>query len=268
MPDLSYDSDADFDITVRTIAERPGVVISDCRFDNVEGDPVDCYLVAPVGSPSAGVVFQHTTGGREAFLPEAVQVAEAGGIALSMAPFTMPDAATVRQSIFATRRAADILFRQVDRVGLVGHSGGSMVSAVVGGIDHRFACLVIEAGLSGLTFHLRDSKHPMIAGLRAATPADVFEATLAELSPYDAVHFIGDVAPTPLLFQFPRFDIGVTKAEFEAFYAAANEPKQQLWYDSGHVVNDPAAFADRARFLADHLGLDRLPGILTGRTTG
>lgn len=267
MPDLSYDRDADFEVTVKQVAERPGVVISDCRFDNVEGDPVDCYLVAPDQPPTAGVVYQHTTGGREAFLPEAIQVAQAGGIAVSMAAFELRDPATVRQSIFAILRAADLLFRQVDRVGIVAHSGAAMMAAVACGIDHRFACAVLESGLSGLTFHWRASQHPMIAGLRAATPPDVFEAALAALRPYDAVRFIGDAA-MPLLFQFPRFDIGVTAPEYEAFYAAASEPKQHRWYDCGHVVNEPAAFADRARFLAEHLDLARLPEILTARTTG
>jgi hypothetical protein len=53
-----------------------------------------------------------------------------------------------------------------------------------------------------------------------------------------------------------RYDIGVTAAESEAFFAAASEPKQLKWYDSGHVILDPAVFADRARFLADHLALE------------
>jgi fermentation-respiration switch protein FrsA (DUF1100 family) len=81
------------------------------------------------------------------------------------------------------------------------------------------------------------------------------------------VRFVGDAAPAPLLFQFARFDIGVTAAESEAFYAAASEPKEQHWYDTGHVVNDITAVADRARFLAQHLDRPALPGIVAERVS-
>jgi prolyl oligopeptidase family protein len=270
MPDLSYDQDAPFDLTVEQVAERPGVVISECRFGNVEGEPVTGYLVTPAGRPQeqASVVYQHTTGGREAFLPEAIQLAEAGASALCLAFVAVPDpVGMIRQSIFAIRRGADILLRDVDRIGLVGHSGAAMMAATVSGIDRRFRCFVFEVGLSGFTFHWRDSEHPAVKSLRDATPSEQFEAALAAMSPYDGVHFVGDAAPAPLLFQFARFDIGVTAAESEAFYAAASEPKEQYWYDTGHVVNDITAVADRARFLATHLDLPELPGIVAKRVS-
>jgi hypothetical protein len=268
MVDLNYSQDVPFDLTIDPIAERPGAVISECRFGNVEGGPVTGYLVTPANPPrhQAGVVYQHTTGGREAFLPEAIQLAEAGGSALCLPFVAVPDpVGMIRQSIFAARRGADILLRHVDRIGLVGHSGAAMTAGTVSGIDRRFRCFVFEVGLSGFTFHWRDSRHPEIEQRREATPADQFEAAMAAMSPYDAVRFVGDAAPAPLLFQFARFDIGVTAAESEAFYAAASEPKEQHWYDTGHVVNDVTAVADRARFLARHLDLPALPGIVAQR---
>lgn len=269
MPDLSYDSAQPFDSSLTTVAERPGVVISECVYDNVEGDPVTGYLVAPAsGEPTAGVVYIHTTSGREAFLPEAIQLAEAGGIGLCL-QFTYLDdqVASIRQSVFSLLRGADLLLRRTGRVACVAHSGGAMMAAIVAGIEHPFRCFVLEVGMNGLTHHWRDSKHPNIQRLRAQIPTDLYESMLVAMAPYDAEHFIGRAAPTPLFFQFAQFDIGVSKAESDAFYALASEPKQQQWYDTGHVINDVTALADRARFLAEHLDLPDLPAALAKRLT-
>jgi hypothetical protein len=266
MPDLSYDRAKPLNLTLETVAERPGVTIAKCRFDNVEGERVTGYLVAPSPPPSAGVVYMHTTLRREAFLPEAIQLAEAGGIGLCLQLDYIDDqVAAIRQAVFAIRRGADVLLERTPRIGCVAHSGGAMMAAVVAGIDRRFECFVLEVGMSGLTYHWRDTNHPDIVKMRAQIPPDLFERTLTEMAPYDAVHFIGDAAPTPLFFQFARFDIGVSAPESEAFYAAASEPKQQAWYDTGHVVNDVTALLDRAKFLAEHLDLPALPGRLASR---
>jgi hypothetical protein len=99
-----------------------------------------------------------------------------------------------------------------------------------------------------------------------AMPPDAFAALLAQISPYDAVTFVGD-GVAPVLLQAARFDLGVTEAEYEDFYAACSEPKELRWYDGGHEITDVAAFADRARFLATHLDLPALPGIVAERVT-
>ncbi|WP_163567628.1 alpha/beta hydrolase family protein [Fodinicola feengrottensis] len=175
MVDLGYEAGKPFELTVETVAERPGVVIADCRFENVEGEPVDAYLVSPKDAPArAGVVFQHSTGGRVGFLAEAIRVAEAGGVALSL-PVTYQasgeQAPMIRQSIYAIRRGADILLQRTDRIGCVGHSAGAMMAGTVSGLDDRFSCFVFEVGLSGLSFHYRDSQHPMVQAQRATHTA-------------------------------------------------------------------------------------------------
>ncbi len=40
-----------------------------------------------------------------------------------------------------------------------------------------------------------------------------------------------------------------------AYFAAASEPKRISWYPTGHDLNDPAAWAERARWLEKHIGL-------------
>jgi fermentation-respiration switch protein FrsA (DUF1100 family) len=268
MPDLTYDAAQPLNLTVTPVTERPGAVINECRFDNVEGDPVVAYLVTPAsGEPRAGVVYQHSTGGRLAFLQDAVQVAQAGGIALCLPIVFLVSGEVlpmIRQSIFAVRRGLDILRERTSRIGAVGHSAGAMMMSVVAGIDKRLDCAVLDVGMSGLSRHFRDSQHPINAARRATMPPDEFAKLVAEIEPYDAVHFIGD-AGIPLLFTASRFDIGVSEAEYNDFFAAAKEPKQLIWYDGEHVITDVKWSADRARFLAEHLDLPDLPRILAER---
>jgi hypothetical protein len=120
--------------------------------------------------------------------------------------------------------------------------------------------------MSGFTFHWRDSRHPdrLANHPHRVRHRDELRSN-SGAKPPRPTSFVGDAAPAPLLFQFAHFDIGVTAAESEAFYAAASEPKEQHWYDTGHVVNDVTAVADRARFLARHLDLPALPGIVAQR---
>src|SRR5262249_19297101 len=43
-----------------------------------------------------------------------------------------------------------------------------------------------------------------------------------------------------------------------AFYQAASDPKKLNWYDTGHDVDSIAAMSDRAKFLANALGLKEI----------
>ena len=118
-----------------------------------------------------------------------------------------------------------------------------------------------------MSYHYRDSQHPAIKAQRDTMTPEQYEPLLDLMRPYDAVKFIRD-ATVPLLFQSARFDVGVSEAESVAFFEAAPEPKRLRWYDSGHVINDPAVYADRALFLSIHLGLPALPRLLAERVTG
>lgn len=271
---LEYDHTLPLNLTLETGSERDDVVISSCEFDNAEGPRLTGYLVAPKGGTAqAGIVYMHTTSGAEGFLPEAILAARAGAVAICLKMYATPDPVpNLRQSILGISRAADVLLTGDEpltqgRLGCVGHSGGAMMAGAVSGLDHRFACFVFEAGLSGMSYHYRDSQHPMIKAQRETMTPEQYEPLLDLMRPYDAVNFIGD-ATVPLLFQSARFDVGVSEAESVAFFEAAPEPKRLRWYDSGHVINDPAAYADRALFLGIHLGLPALPRLLAERASG
>ncbi|TDD52935.1 hypothetical protein E1263_28695 [Kribbella antibiotica] len=273
MVDLSYDDALPLNPEIDVLGERDGVVVARCRYDNAEGPPVEGYLAFPsgallAGDDLAGVVYQHSTGGREGFLPEAIQVAEAGGIGLSLPIADTGDAVrNIRESIFAIRRGADLLTSYgVERLGCVGHSMGAMMAGTVSGIDRRFQCFVFDSGLSGMSIHFRETPYPEIARMRESmTPAE-YEPLLALMEPYDCGRFVGSAAPAALLFQSAWFDPNVSRENCEAFFAAGSEPKEFRWYDTGHVINEVAAYRDRARFLAEWLNLPRLPDRLRART--
>ena len=74
------------------------------------------------------------------------------------------------------------------------------------------------------------------------------------MSPIDAKNYIG-AAKAPLLFQAARFDPGVSESDTRDYFALAPQPKELKWYDSGHDLNDPQAFADRHAWLAKLLKL-------------
>jgi len=80
--------------------------------DHVEGEPVPGWLAVP-SEPTetpAGVVHQHSTGGGGAFVAEAVAVAAAGGVALSIGTvMSLDPAADARRSILAIGRVGGVL---------------------------------------------------------------------------------------------------------------------------------------------------------------
>jgi fermentation-respiration switch protein FrsA (DUF1100 family) len=127
--------------------------------------------------------------------------------------------------------------------------GGSLAGA-----DHRFATFVLICGLEGFVRHYSTSRHPAIVGFRSRFKGDDFREFLGVMAPIDAQNFIGKTT-APLLFQAARFDIGVTESDTNDYFAMAPQPKELKWYDSGHDLNDPQAFADRQAWLRKHLKL-------------
>jgi fermentation-respiration switch protein FrsA (DUF1100 family) len=65
------------------------------------------------------------------------------------------------------------------------------------------------------------------------------------------VHFVGR-AGAPVYFQFAASDPYVSRANADAFYAAAREPKEIRWYEGGHGLSAQAV-ADRQEWLIARL---------------
>ncbi len=162
------------------------------------------------------------------------------------------------QVVVDSRRAYDVLAARPDvdtaRIGYVGLSFGAMMGGSLAGTDKRFRTFILICGLEGFVRHYSRSQHPAIARLRASAKPEEFKRLLAAMEPIDAKNFIGR-ASVPLLFQASRFDPGVSESDTRDYFDLAPNPKELKWYDSGHDLNDPQAFADRQSWLRKHLAI-------------
>jgi len=226
----------------------------------------------PIKGKTASIIWVHSNGFYSQ-LPDAMLMARDGAISLLLelsASTENGDAARLEmiRSLTSIRRGVDILMARPDvdaqRIGFVGHSYGAMIGTVAAAVDKRFKAVVFEVGLLGMSIHIRTSPHPWAESVRTGK-GDKLEEFLAAIEPLDAGHYVGRLAPTALLFQSARMDLGVPDKDAQDFFEAASEPKQLKWYDTGHEVLDIAAIADRARFLSMHLNLPPIDPVLKAK---
>jgi len=71
----------------------------------------------------------------------------------------------------------------------------------------------------------------------------------------DPAGYVGRIAPRPLLFVNAERDETIPRGAAEAFYAAAGEPKQHVWFDGTHMDLPGAALKAMWEFLRPHLEL-------------
>ncbi len=231
--------------------------------------------------PTAGatrrpaIVLQHGMGqlDKTELLPDAVALAELGGIALVIdAPDQRP--AALRTVDYADhgndrelwehaavdlRRAIDVLAARADvdaaRIGFVGHSFGASQGAIVAAVDPRVRAVVLIAP-GDLTRAIRESTAEPMVALRARVPPRALAGYLAELAPFDASRFLGRIpATTALLMQFGAYDSGTTEAANRELAAVSTARTEVRTYPTGHFITSVAASRDRAAFLARELAL-------------
>ena len=247
--------------------------IFDSSYASPKGGSVRAYTVAPDRAGRfAGIVWQHGGGqSRNWFLPDAVALAQAGAVSILMdAPVNRPpemrgpipkhgvEASQLEmiQVVVDARRAHDVLAARPDvdknRIGYAGLSFGAMMGGSLAGTDKRFKTFILICGLEGFVRHYTRSQHPAIAAIRKNAKPEEFQRLMAAFEPIDAKNYIGH-ASAPLLFQAARFDPGVSESDTRDYFAMAPEPKELKWYDSGHDLNDPKAFADRQAWFRKYL---------------
>lgn len=244
--------------------ERDGAVVRDLSYAGPEGR-ITAYYVTPQGEgPFPAVVFMHgSPGQRVTFLGEAVELAQRGiASVLPDAPFarsprppdvdfTDGDPARLSQLVVELRRAVDFLVEQdeVDpsRLGYVGFSWGGSLGANFAAVERRVGSFVLISGVPRLSERLVEiGEEREVEGLEGYV--DVIE-------PYDAVNYLGDVAPNALYLQFGEQDTAPSPEQGQEMMDAASEPKEMHLYDAGHELNDEAK-ADRANWLAQRFELE------------
>ena len=282
---FDYDQKAPLDLREVGVINRNGVRIHDISYASPKSGRVTAYLVVPTGPGRfAGVVFGHWGyGTRTEFLPEAMLYARAGVVSLLVddlnvrpapwrrnAPGSEPEAVRENfiQSVVDLRRGIDVLQArsEVDpnRIAYVGHSSGAHWGAILSAVDRRLKTVVLMAGVPGEKTILMESDDPDYVSFRQSTPKEQLDNYFRTVSPLDAINFVPHSRPTPLLFQFARFEQYFNEAAMQQYARAASEPKLVLWYDTGHALNDVRALMDRANWLRRHLGMKSVAPILLG----
>ena len=280
---FDYDQNASLDIKEVSVINRRGVRIHDISYASPKSGRVTAYLVVPAENGRfAGVVFGHWgLGTRTEFLPEAMLYARAGVVSLLVddldvrpapwrrsAPGSEPDAVRNNfiQSVVDLRRGIDVLRARSDvdpnRIAYVGHSAGAHWGAILSAVDRRLKTVVLMGGVPSEKTILMESDDPDYVSFRQSTPKEQLDNYFRIVSPLDAINYVPHSRPTPLLFQFARFEQYFNEASMNQYSRAASEPKLVLWYDTGHALNDIQALIDRANWLRRYIGMKPVVPIL------
>ncbi|MBE2213072.1 MAG: hypothetical protein IAE82_04305 [Opitutaceae bacterium] len=271
-PLFAYEAAAPFDVKGKSSELCGMVCVDDISFAVATASErwtVNAYLVAPSpedARPCAGVLWVHWLGdpattSRVQFLDEAVALAERGVVSVLVdAMWAKPkwyrdrvleeDYAHSVKQVIALRRALDLVRAQprVDsaRIGLVAHDYGAMYGTLALALDGRMKAAVLIAATPSFNDWAFFVKKP--------TSMDEY---LRQNAPLEIVDYLGALRGPSLFMQFAGRDEYVPVEKAEAFFAAANEPKQKRVYpEAGHEMTQPAEIrADRTAWLVRELGL-------------
>lgn len=276
---FDYDRKLPLDVKEVSVINRDGVRIRDITYASPKFGRVTAYIVEPVGKGRyAGIVFGHWGyGTRTEFLPEAIRYARAGAVSLLVddlevrpapwrrsSPGTEPEAVRDNfiQTVVDLERGIDLLIARSDvdpnRIAYVGHSSGAHWGAIISAIDKRIKTAVLMAGVpTEATIYLESDDADNVE-FRKTTPKETIDNYIQTVSVLDAIRYVPYAAPTPLLFQFARFERYFNEAAMLRYARAASEPKAVKWYDTGHELNDIQALKDRAGWLQKQVGIKAL----------
>lgn len=189
---------------------------------------------------------------RGQFVEEATEMAKEGAICLTVETlWSDPDFFLKRtqaddiqnsiEEVVNEQRFMDFLSSQPDadlsRFALVGHDFGGMYGILAGSLDGRPTHYVIMAATP---------RFPDWYLYLPKLEGEAREAYLTQMSPFDPITHIPNLAPAPILFQFGDDDFHVPLERTEEFFAAANEPKEKRIHKSGHGLNENASQERRA----------------------
>jgi dienelactone hydrolase len=138
-----------------------------------------------------------------------------------------------REAVVDDRQLIDLAEQRPDLdtsrgVILAGYSMGSWISSMVGPVDDRVKALVL-----------------MVGGANDLPVEALRIPQLAAMDPRLAIqHFAG----RPILMLNGRNDLIVTASMTKLLWDAAPQPKEQRWYDSGHLLRADA-YADAAQWI-------------------
>jgi len=279
---FDYDQKAPLNVKQIGIQHREHADVYDITYASPKGGVVPAYLVVPKGrGPFAAVIWGHwywdnsSMRNRRQFLDEAVVLAQAGVVSLltdgpvarpghieSKDPLDERVATDFLQQVIDMRRGVDVLLarRDVDpkRIAFVGHSYNAGIGALLSGLDRRFKCFVLMAGLMSdeITQQTKDFQE-----FRQKVGPEKLDALIAKYAYLDQGKYVSHAAPAVVFLQFSNQEKSMTP-ELERRHAAiVSEPKQVKFYDAPHALNAEAR-RDRIAFLTEQLRLKPLSAAL------
>lgn len=224
-------------------------------------------LFRPQGDgPFAAILYVHwyepdaPNSNRSQFVDEAKEMARSGAVCLlietlwSDLDFFLKrtqddDIQNSTEEVVNIRRAMDLLLSQpgvdANRLAYVGHDFGGMYGVLAGSLDQRPKHYVVMAATPRFPdwyLYL-----PKLEGEKR-------EEFIKQMSEIDPITHVPNLSPASVLFQFGMDDPHVPKERAEEFFATANEPKEMMWYEAGHGLNENAT-DNRKKWLGGKLGL-------------
>ncbi len=275
---FDYDRHAPLGLKQIGVQRREHASVYDITYDSPKGGVVPAYLVVPKGrGPFAAVIWGHWYWGnssmrnRRQFLDEAIALAQAGVVSLltdgpvarpghieSQDPLDERIATDFLQQVIDMRRGVDVLLarRDVDpkRIAFVGHSYNAGIGALLSGLDRRFKCFVLMAGLMSdeITQQTKEFQE-----LRQKVGPAKLDAFIAKYAYLDQGKYVSHAAPAVVFLQFSNQEHSMTPELERRHAAVVSEPKQVKFYDAPHALNAEARL-DRIQFLTEQLKLKRL----------
>ena len=268
---FAYDVNAPLNLQKTVVSTANNVEISNISYTSPAGGIVTGMMFGPIGRTTLrpGIVLMHgLPGNAQQMAGYAHALAQFGAVIIAIdAPharrsgsavlFSNQDRVEQIQMIKDLQRAVDVLRAEPnvddDRIAYVGVSYGGAMGVLFSGIERRIKTAVLVVADGGLVSHYTGPEDlDYMSNMACATRLDWFRA----MAPIEPIRFIGH-ATMPLLVQSGRFDVLVPMGDAQVLHAVLPDPKNILWYDAGHALNQQAVF-DRHNWLAQHVGLDPL----------
>lgn len=240
---FEYDHSRPLDVREDAVNHEDGAALHAISYVMDNGRRAQAYLVLPDGGGRFGAIlwFPGGTSTKGEFRDWALYLARTHGIASLLIDYpelySIPadDQQAVNNLIFETRelsRLVDWLAGRPEidpsRLGMYGLSYGAVRATIFAGVQGgRFKIAIVNSGPP-----------------RWGNP---------EMSAFDPITWAPHIAPCAFYLLEGTRDGWYTRADGEAFIAAAKAPKRLVWYDANHGLNQQAD-DDATGWLADALG--------------
>ena len=245
------------------------------RYNGAEGSRVPGVLLSPkdVDRPPC-VLFLHGYGGSKeqaqlvaallvphgiaVFAIDAVMHGERAepGKELFSAELVQGGRPIVR-TVIDNRRAIDYLESREDigaeHQAILGVSMGGILGSILAAVEPRIdaAALIVAGGRWDLL--LANSAHPSAQKLsNLDIRSELIQRAMRAVEP---VNFVGHIAPRPVLMVNGEQDQVIPRVCAEALHEAANEPKQVIWYEDGHIGVPPDVIGEVTEWVTQQCGV-------------